>query len=281
MTTEPIISSHIGPDVFRLNIGALIRHLRSRPDPAAKIAERFLNLFKQHGVEPTQIPYFIQALTLDKIRTPDSLIAALSHDILNQTATLFGIQRSWLDGVDDRIYPHRTSYKSSSTFFDDLAAIWHSHDDCPVRVIHSERRALDANADQDQPMALILVETIKEVGNQIICRYHVYNDEWNWAYPKCRIQLKAIARIVNRRLGFPIPLYRTTPKQLESIIAGRLVPRAALTGPLITDPSLEDYALSADESAQAKETDELPAVFDNVASHDLEKHRLVIQGRDG
>ena len=275
MTTDPIIESRIGPEFFRINLGAWLRALRSSPDPAAKVAERFLDIFKQHGVEPTQIPHFIPSLTLDKIRTADSLITSLTDDILEQTTTLFGIQRTWLDGVDDRIYAVRTCYKSPATFFDDLAAIWNSRDHCPVRVIHAERRALDATADRHQPMALILVETITEVGDQTICRYHVYNDEWSWAYPKCRIQLKAMVRVVNLNLGHPVPLYRTTPTILENIIAGRLIPLNALTGSLMTDPSLEDYAVAAEESVQAKETEELPAVLDYIASHGLETHSLI------
>jgi hypothetical protein len=54
---------------FRLNIRALIRRFtrQAKKDPVAVVAQRFLQLFQDHGVPIAQIPRLVPQVTLDKL----------------------------------------------------------------------------------------------------------------------------------------------------------------------------------------------------------------------
>jgi hypothetical protein len=237
--------------------------------PAAGVARRFLNLFRDHGIAETQIQQFLPQITLEKLRTQETLIGALTKDVLDNAAKLFEIRGEWLDGVDDRIYEYRSCYKAPQRFFKDLANCNLDTDSFPVRALY-DGKPLDGGADRRQPLVLLLVEKLRDLGDEEICRYIVYHDSWNWRHPPCRIQLKAMVRIMDRILHKVVPLYAVKPEILEQVLQGKRIPSHCLSGPLITDPSLEDYALSTAESRVAKECEELPAVLEYIKSKDLE-----------
>lgn len=58
---------------------------------------------------------------------------------------------------------------------------------------------------------------------------------------------------------------------MRDVLEGKLIPQLQLDGCLITNPSLEDFALSKEESLVAKEVEELPAVLDYIRNHGLDK----------
>lgn len=116
---------------------------------------------------------------------------------------------------------------------------------------------------------LVVLEQVGEIGEEAVCRYRVYNDAWDWSHPPCRLELKAMVRLVHRGLRMPVPLHRVSRGVLEIIRAGKRVPRLELQGCLLTEPSLEDFALGADESGKAREVEELPAVFNYIEHHQL------------
>lgn len=89
-----------------------------------------------------------------------------------------------------------------------------------------------------------------------------------------RIQLKAIARVADRILDCPVPLYRVSGDMLTRVREGKAVPHSCILGPSLTDPSLEDFALRPDESVQAKECEELPAVLDYIRANQLDAAAL-------
>jgi hypothetical protein len=248
-----------------LDLNELWRRFRAKNDLRSIAARRFLQAFEAHGVRPTQIPRFLPEISLAHLE-PDSLLDVLSDGLLARTAELLGIRREWLEGIDDRIYAHRFCYKIPSSFLGELSAIRLDQYSFPVRVLYCGK----ATAEQGQPLALILVERIGEIGDEDIFRYRVYADAWNWNHFASRIQLKAIARIVNLKLNKPVPLYEVSNEILTEIRDGRRVPRAALHGCLLTDPSLEDFGLAEEESAVAKETEELPDVLSYIREHRLD-----------
>jgi integrase len=138
-------------------------------------------------------------------------------------------------------------------------AFWVSHRDGGALILKKYGKLAPG-----QPLALLLVEKIKDLGNEEICRYIIYGDTWDWSHAICRIQLKAMARLVDMIYESPIPLYHVKRDVLEKIRLGKFVPRQFLTGSQLTEPSLEDYAHSKQESAQSKESDELPLVLEYI-----------------
>ena len=227
---------------------------------------RFLELFQEHGVAPAQIQRFLPQVTLEHL-SPDRLGAVLTNETLDQAAALFGVRREWLEGIDEQLYENLSCYKAPCHFFEDLARWQIKPQIFAVRILCCGE--LDYTSQQEQPLALVVVESIGSLGDKEVCRYRVYHDDWDWSHLPCRLQLKAFARLMHFGWQTPVPLHRVQRRVLERIRAGRKVPHFELRGFLLTEPSLEDFALSEHENRNAQETDELASV-----SAYVERHRL-------
>ncbi|HNC22634.1 MAG TPA: hypothetical protein PLU52_00400 [Opitutaceae bacterium] len=273
---DDIFEVKIGWSWLKLNVNALARRLRGQPtgtfNPADHVAKRFLDLFEAHGVKGTQIPRFVPAVTLAALQSTEKLLPVLTPPILEQTARLFGIQRVWLEGATDRLYDTRTCYKQPARLFEHLRELPFRQGEFQLRALTSVKE-LDFQSSEYQPLALVLVEKVAEVDDVDalwpIERYHVYGDSWDWSHFPARIQLKAMARVIDHLGHQPIPIYRVKRNELDAVLEGRCVPRPFVNRGLVTSPSLEDYGNSVAEHAQAKETAELPTVVEYVERYDL------------
>ena len=263
------IKPGIGP--IKLNVRALIRKATSKDcdSPVRIVATRFLKLFKDHGVQPAQIQHYIPQVTLDALGSTDKLLTVLTHPVLDQATNLFGVKRAWLDGVSDSIYECRHCYKAPVQFFRDVAAVFDEDAHFCVRALYCSKK-LDRGAGTGQDLALVLVKRLGMLGDSEVYRYVIYGDTWDWAYLPSRIQLKAMARMAYTVCDIQVPLFRVSAKVLDEVRKGARVPNEELNGCLLTNPSLEDFALSLDESGQAQETEELPAVLQYIETHGLE-----------
>lgn len=263
------IKPKVGP--IALNVRELWRWLSKRALNAktTSVAKRFIQLFEWHGLQVTQIQHFFPEITLDKLESPECLAASLTTQRLDEAAELFGVRRSWLDGVDDQIYEYRSCYKAPGQLFGPLKRIVETDDwAVPVRAVCVNKDLNFLSADF-QPLVLVLVQKVKQVGDIEVERYQVHTEVLDWSHSGCRIQIKAMVRLINLGLQKPVPLYSGRRGQLEKLARGQLVPRQLLHGPLVTDPSLEDYSLSSDESAVAKECAELPDVLEYLAERHI------------
>jgi hypothetical protein len=240
-----------------VDLGELWRRIKRKgPDPVEQVAVRFVELFDAHGVEVTQIPRLIPEITLAQLASPKDLLAGLTGSVLHKACVLFGIRREWLEGQGDVIYDCGYCYKSPERFFAELKQLSSPATIAPVRAVATVD-SLDYRSSAVQRVELVMVETAAWIGDQEIERFRVFTDGWDWRYPECRIQLKAMIRAYRE----PVPLYTVTPKEIEAWYAGEVVPRALMRGALCTSPSLEDYCMSMQENRQAKEIEELEAVM--------------------
>lgn len=251
-----------------------LRHLfgKQPADTVGNIPRRFLQAFLEHGVEASKIPRLLPQLKLDDVQSPEKLLATLTPEILDQTAQLFGIRSQWLEGIEDQIYSGLYTYKRPRELLDHVAALCLPDDqwlNFPLRVLTTTLN-LDRNNSAQQLLVPIVVERIAELGEEEIVRYHIYTDGFDWSYFPARIELKAIARLLFKKAGIGVPLYPVSPKQMDNILEGRAFPRQHLDGCLLTEPSLEDFALSKEESRAAKEVEELPAVLHYIEEHNLQ-----------
>lgn len=251
-----------------------LRHLfgKQPADTVGNVPRRFLQAFLEHGVEASQIPRLLPQIKLDDVQSPEKLLAALTPEILDQTAQLFGIRSQWLEGIEDQIYSGFYAYKRPRALLNQVASLCLPDDQSlnfPLRVLATTLN-LDRNNSAQQLLIPIVVERIAELGEEEIFRYHIYTDGFDWSYFPTRIELKAIARLVYKKLRIGVPMYVVSPKQIEDILECRTIPRRYLKGSLLTTPSLEDFALSEEESSVAKEVEELPAVLCYIETHDLQ-----------
>jgi hypothetical protein len=270
--SEDIIEIKPGLPGIKLNVRALIRRLttRAKSEPVAAVAQRFLSLFQEHGVPATQIPRLVPQLTLDRLRSTETLLPALTGAVLDHTANLFRVRRTWIEGASDTIYECPFCYQKPEWFFEEVAATSITGIVYPIRALFSGK-GLDMTDAREQPIALLLLEKVAELGDEEIVRYRIFCDEWDWGHWKCRVQLKAMARLVDKELSLRIPLYRTDKQTIEDIRSGKRVPPASVMRRSLGNLSLEDFALGADESKCSKELAELPFVLDYIKNNDLEK----------
>lgn len=79
-----------------------------------------------------------------------------------------------------------------------------------------------------------------------------------------------MVRVVRKILGTPVPLMVISPADLQSVLDRQKISHKFFDGCLLTDPSLEDFALTGQESAVAAEVDEMPWVLRYIEDHKLE-----------
>lgn len=252
---------------------------------ASLAVERLLQVFHEHGIEITQIPRLLPGIVLHDLQSPELFIKVLSPAIFDQVAELFGIRVEYLEGIDDRIYDYLGTYKQPTILLDCLRQFynqlqWQEVNIAPLRILTTAGK-LDHQDQFDHQLVPILVEPIAALGDEVIYRYHVYQDGFSWTHAPARIELKAIARTIFNALGRVIPLYAVKPQEMEALLEGRLIPHALLNRPLITNPSLEDYVLEPDKSVVAKEWDELPVVFEYMKEMRLNTYDFHVESNPG
>lgn len=76
---------------------------RSKPLPR-NLAERFLHLFDAHNVHRSQIPRLIGQIKPADLQSEARLLDALTVEVIDATAHLFGVRREWLEGLDDLMF---------------------------------------------------------------------------------------------------------------------------------------------------------------------------------
>lgn len=257
------------------NINKLWQSLagKSKSKPVNIVAQRFRQAFHDHGVEAAQIPRLLPQVKLDDLKSDETLLEVLTPEVIDQAAHLFGIRAEWLEGVDDNIYEYLHCYKQPELFFELLATLRsranYDFSFFPLRVLSSTKN-LDGKDDRQQLLVPILLEKVGELGDEWIYRYHIFNDGFDWGYAPSRIQLKAIVRLLYTVLKFHTPLFVVSSVELQNVLDRKKIPRGFVKGCLLTDPSIEDFAMTREESRIAMEVDELPEVLKYIKDHKLE-----------
>lgn len=240
------------------------------------MVERFLFVFEAHDIDVSQIPRLVPQLRYEDLESPKQLLAALTPAVIDATAQLFGVRSQWLEGLDDLVYYPFWTRKNPKAFlslFASASVLGDRTHEFPLRVLAT---SMDIGLPGTIPQLLlpVIVETVGVAGDDPVHRCHVSGTYYNWADPASRIELKALAWLVYRGLKTPVPLFQVTLDELENFAGGLAIPSVVWRRGLVTDPSLEDYILSLQQSAVAKETDELPAVLSYLDEQGLSDFRF-------
>ena len=272
--TEWIKSRLKKPDSDKFEIRrkpSLAERLLISHSPVEKVAERFLSVFESHGIAASQLPRYIPQLTFDKLRSPETLLPALTNDLLESTASLLRIRRDWLEGVGNEIFECHYCYKDPKRFLAEVAKLNWKEVYAPVVAFCCDR-TLNWKDTSNQPLAIVLMEKLDFLNGEEIQRYIIYGDDWRWEYWRCRIQLKAMARILSNVLHKCVPIYQITNQAMGQLRSGYVVPRTFLKRQnRLKEIYLDDFAFAPTESAVAKEPEEIPNVLQYIQDHDLEQ----------
>lgn len=268
---EDIIEIKPGIWGFNLNLRAFWRRMagNTKPSHTEVVTQRFIQIFNDHGVATTEIPRLIPEVTLEKLESHESLLLALTNEVIDKVADLFLVKKSWLEGNSSAIYDGLYCYKQPHRFFEELSKIKLVDIDCPV-IAFTSRKTLDCNSGREQPIRIIFEERCAQIGDKVIRRYVIWNDKWDWGYWKTRIQLKALVRLTDIKLIAPVTIYHVDPETLNKLENGKIVPNQVLLNSRRLPFSLEDFTESYEEHKQAKELEDLPNVMEYVEDHKLE-----------
>lgn len=239
----------------------------TEPATPSLVAKRFRQLFVDHGIEETQIPRVFSKITLDDLKSDESLLKKLTPDLINEVAALFKVRVEWIEGVDDTIYRRFNCYKRPELFFKNLKTIQYGEHSFPFRLITTTEK-FDYKDGSNQPFSILFVEKIAELGDENIPRYQLDTD-WNWQHSYCRIQIKAMAMLYWQQAHQPITIHKVSKEIYQQIQDSSIIPYSYLRGSLVSEPSLEDYVIEPSESMVSKEADELTEVTAYIKEHNL------------
>lgn len=163
---------------------------RRSTSPKETIAQRFLQLYEAHGVHRNQIPRFLDNhLTVADVASEETLTSALSENILAKSCELFAINREWLDGASDQIYPLHHFYKSPKEFIPFIREI-------EERSLINPRGLVMKSSSRgyEDDVAIIIAEGVAFLDDQPVYRHHICPG-WSFRYWKSRAYLTACIAI--------------------------------------------------------------------------------------
>jgi len=232
------------------------------------LVQRFVQIYKSHGIERTQIPRFIgeeTGLTLADVSTDEKLLHALSEKVIKDTCSRFGISREWLDGKDVSIWPCLYYDKNLKGFIDFLEILTAEFDYVEGFAIKCEKDKLKKD-DGSYPVALVFRGKIDHwggSGEESIWRYYPLNDTLYWSYDRTQIQIKAMA-LTAWQFNIHMGGCELPQAQVEALIEGVIFP-----GPLLECLSRvswhpDDYIFAKGESACAKDVPGAQSMYDEM-----------------
>lgn len=244
------------------------------------ISQRFLSVFAAHGVDQVHIPRWVPAIVYKDLQSESQLLAALTPQVLDETADLFGLHPGWLEGASDLVLMPVGERDNPRALLDLIAAAVRASEasgsgwnPAPLRII-TDVKSLLRGASHRQWLVLVIVQAIGDQGDGPVCRAQVYRYPFDWSNLEQRLQLKAITWLVHHHLKTVVPLYQVSTETLERVLAGQEIPSVALNRSVITDPSLDDYIHDPATSRVAKEVDELQQVLDLVDATGLRDYQF-------
>ena len=138
--------------------------------------------------------------------------------MLDDACSLFAVQRSWLDGAEDRVFPIHRFYKQPREFAEFLITLKTASldEDIAGVVLATIDPTPGSNA------LLVLHETVGWIGDKAIYRYY-FCDEWVLRYWKSRAYLTACVAIAWRQNVFIHGVF-LDKQRLQQLAAGRALP---------------------------------------------------------
>ena len=196
------------------------------------LAERFLLVYKAHGIEHAQIPKFVKKageLSLADLSSNSALLKALDENLLSDTCTHFGIQREWLDGGNVPIYPRIYFDKQLREYIHFLSRLKKEHSQVNGFAIKCPEDRLQKD-EPDYDIALLFrgnIENWNSLDEEPIWRYYPIADYNFWGYQRTRLQLKAMIHIAFL-FGIFIHGYQMTQEEIRRIREGKNFPEPLL-----------------------------------------------------
>lgn len=242
-------------------------------NPVIQLVERFKLVYLSHGIAINQIPAFIGEhfmLKISDFKDNESILNILNEDILQWTCDVFGINRGWLDGTEERIYKHRNFYKSVHSLIQLLSELRKEYEDIEVYMIKNGE--LDPQKYGKHYVIVIFKYQINTLNKKPIYSYIPVSTNWDWGYWRSRYQLKSIIYFC-QRFNIYIHGYDMETEVLTELSGGTLFPEVELDKLKVGYSWYpEDFVDLPSESIEAKEIEETIKIREYIKSEGYEKY---------
>lgn len=278
----------------RTGLGRNQRSFESDPHMLA-LASRVRRVFIEHGLEPAQIPRFLEmreapfSITLQDLRNDEAFLDWLDETKINWVRKTFLIRREWIDGEDEAIHQNFIFDKLPVHFFETVKSLAQKlmpDDLVGPRFAYFLRNGVGrewGNNGQNR-IYVVLAIPIAQVSNErVIYTYITDGNPYPWDGGRCLIQNRTWLRLLTEELQF-FCVGREIPKATgDEIWNNRIFLRDVTENQLQRprdgwDP--DDYCYYEDESVQAKETEFMPEVEKYLRVNGLPFRRGRNLGRD-
>lgn len=243
--------------------------LDALPATPELVANRFISIFKMHGIQASEIPEIegFQNISLYDLNSTDRLLQKLTPDFLKTTAEFFGVRIEWLRSGEPDLYQQKHWYKNLTQFFEDLKDIDFDkvYDPLEIITIHDQ---FDIHSNEYQPFILVLKKHIAEIDDRAIFKFYV-ESEWDWHHPPCRLQAKAIATKYYQLTHRMIPIYKVDKDTFQRISHGYISPETSKRKN--HKVSFEEYgALNFNHLDEPYEKEERDAVLEEMKYYKID-----------
>ncbi|MCF7816790.1 MAG: hypothetical protein K9M54_02810 [Kiritimatiellales bacterium] len=251
---------------FSVNLHELFRRLKGVPvsddivsseNHVTIVARRFRDLFVGHELKLQHAADIFPSefgITLDKLTSDEKILSVLTPKVLDWTARYFGVQREWLDGSSNQIYPYKSYTRHPNRIIDDVVELMRDSEFLEAFVfIDSEDHDLTKDRQSTNGrIGFLMRGMIKQLNSETyLYRYLVCGEEW----PLWRDYLESLlvmGRLLFRHVDLSIPIMTVTTQELKDYWSLAKFPRVFISPPYQREFHLEDFGLYEGESAKAR-----------------------------
>ena len=204
------------------------RRKQRQKNHAAEVVERFVYLFKAHGIERTQIPRFLSedsGITVADVSTDERLLHVLDEKTLNAVCDKFGVRRRWLDGADKQVYDLLYHCKDLPEYLSFIKTITGKHPDefCFLYAYKPGDTSTDLFKSRPD-ISLVFAEPIAEIDQQTIYRYYPLSCPLPWGNTEARFNLYAFFTLAFSTHGLVLKGHDVSSKFITELAEGKIIP---------------------------------------------------------
>jgi hypothetical protein len=245
----------------------------------AALLSRVRQVFSEQGLRPGHLARFFTLMNapfdfrLDHYSTDAALLAWLNDAKLDWIGQVFGIRREWLDGEDEQVY-QRWQFDKNPRLFWEAASPQSTTANGAMPEAYFIRWGTGSEwAKAHTGVFVVLAIPLCQISAELnIYRYVSDFIPYPWDYPRSRIQLRAWARLLYGPGGYIIQ-----GREMNYAMGEKFENNSQFLPNVLADVKLvrrldwhpDDFALSNQESAVAKEAGTLPQVLAFLSSHGL------------
>lgn len=269
---------------IKQRVGAQLKGASDVSHPAAALVSRIQQLLAAHGLEVSHLPRFFSAMkapfefSLADAQSAGAWLSWLNEERISWISNTFGVRREWIDGEDDRIYWEPHFDKNPKLFWDTVCRY------APAGSVSDRAGMPEAyfircgkgnewtKRGQSGVFVVLAVPLLQLSSERTIWRYISDFNEYPWDYGRTQIQLRAWARLLYCGKSFVIHGREMSLDTAQKVASNTVFLRELIEDRRVIsslDWHVDDYALSAVESAVAKAEETLPEVFGFLQTHGL------------